>query len=164
MRALGFPLQTAILMGTVLQIGGLTGTIFGWLADKIGANIAPAVAYFIGAICVSCIALVGTNQMLVILAVLGSGFGILGGQTVLNALAAISYPTEIRSTGVGWATGVGRIGSIVGPGLAGILLQLDIPAQNIFFLAVIPALIASAAAIAMGRVRTSFAVGKEATI
>jgi AAHS family 4-hydroxybenzoate transporter-like MFS transporter len=98
------------------------------------------------------------------LAVLGSGFGILGGQTVLNALAAISYPTEIRSTGVGWATGIGRLGSIIGPGLAGILLELNIPAQNIFFLAVVPALIASAAAAAMGRVRTSFAMGKEATI
>jgi len=108
--------------------------------------------------------LVGHNQTLVMLAVLGSGFGILGGQTVANALAAISYPTEIRSTGVGWATGFGRIGSILGPGLAGILLQLDISAQNIFLLAVIPALIASAAAASMGRVQTSFAVGKEATI
>ena len=164
MRALDFPIQTAILVGTVFQIGGLTGTIFGWLADRIGANVALAMAYFVGAISVTAIGLVGHNQALVMLAVLGTGFGILGGQTVANATAAISYPTEIRSTGVGWATGTGRIGSIVGPGLAGILLQLDISAQNIFFLAVIPALIASAAAIAMGRVQTSFAVGKEATI
>ena len=164
MRALGFPIQTAILVGTVFQIGGLTGTIFGWLADKIGANVALAAAYFVGAISVTCIGLVGHNQVLVMLAVLGTGFGILGGQTVANATAAISYPTEIRSTGVGWATGIGRIGSIVGPGLAGILLQLDISAQNIFFLAVIPALVASAAAVAMGRIQTSFAVGKEATI
>jgi AAHS family 4-hydroxybenzoate transporter-like MFS transporter len=164
MRALGFPIQTAILVGTVLQFGGLTGTIFGWLADRIGANIALATAYFVGAICVTCIGLVGHNEALVMLAVLGSGFGILGGQTVANAVAAISYPTEMRSTGVGWATGIGRIGSIVGPGLAGILLQLNISAQNIFFLAVIPALIASAAALGMGRVQTSFAVGKEATI
>jgi AAHS family 4-hydroxybenzoate transporter-like MFS transporter len=164
MRALGFPIQTAILVGTVFQIGGLTGTIFGWLADRIGANVALAMAYFVGAICVTTIGLFGHNQVLVMLAVLGSGFGILGGQTVANATAAISYPTEIRSTGVGWATGIGRIGSILGPGLAGILLQLDISAQNIFFLAVIPALIASAAAVAMGRVQTSFAVGKEATI
>ena len=146
MRALGFPIQTAILVGTVLQFGGLTGTVFGWLADRIGANIALALAYFVGAICVTGIGLVGHNQALVMLAVLGSGFGIVGGQSVTNAVSAISYPTEIRSTGVGWATGIGRVGSIVGPGLAGILLQLDISAQNIFFLAVIPALIASAAA------------------
>jgi hypothetical protein len=52
----------------------------------------------------------------------------------------------------------------VGPGLAGILLQFNISAQNIFFLAVIPALIATAAALGMGRIQTSFAVGKEATI
>jgi AAHS family 4-hydroxybenzoate transporter-like MFS transporter len=164
MRALGFPIQTAILVGTVLQIGGLFGTIFGWLGDRIGANIALALAYVVGAICVSCIGLVGHNQTLVMLAVLGSGFGILGGQTLTNSVSAISYPTEIRSTGVGWATGIGRVGSIVGPGMAGILLQLDIAAQNIFFLAVIPALIASLAAASMGRVQTSFPVGEKAAI
>jgi MFS transporter, AAHS family, 4-hydroxybenzoate transporter len=164
MRALGFPIQTAILVGTVFQIGGLFGTIFGWLGDRIGANIALALAYVAGAICVSCIGLVGYNQTLVMLAVLGSGFGILGGQTLTNSVSAISYPTEIRSTGVGWATGIGRVGSIVGPGMAGILLQLDIAAQNIFFLAVIPALIASLAAVSIGRVQSSFAVGKKAAI
>ena len=161
MRALGLPIQTAILVGTVLQFGGVLGTAFGWLADRIGANVALSIAYFVGAICVSGIVLAGANPPLVMLAVLGSGFGILGGQTVTNAVSAISYPTEIRSTGVGWATGMGRIGSIVGPGLAGFLLQLDIPTGYIFFLAVIPALIASAAAACMGRVQTAFALEKE---
>jgi len=164
MHTLGLSIQTAILVGTMFQIGGLVGTIFGWLADRIGANIALALAFFVGAICITCIGLAGHNQTLVTLAVLGSGFGILGGQTVTNAVSAISYPTEIRSTGVGWATGIGRFGSIVGPGLAGILLDFDIAAQNIFFLAVIPALLASLAAIAMGRIRTSFPVAKKAAI
>jgi len=162
MRALGLPIQTAILVGTVLQVGGVFGTIFGWLADRIGANVALSIAYFVGAICVACIVLAGANPPLVMLAVFGSGIGILGGQTVTNAVSAISYPTEIRSTGVGWATGIGRIGSIVGPGLAGFLLQLEIPAGYIFFLAVVPALIASAAAACMGRIQTSFAIEKEA--
>ena len=161
MRTLGLPVETAILVGTVLQVGGLSGTIFGWLADRIGANIALAGAYLTGALCVAGVAFVGANPLLVMLAVFGTGFGILGGQTVTNAVSAIFYPTEIRSTGVGWATGIGRLGSIVGPGLAGILLQIDVPADDILLLAVLPALVASAAAASMGHIRTSFATEKE---
>jgi len=163
MRELGFPLSTAILVGAVLQFGGLTGTVWGWLADKIGANVALALAYFFGALAVACIGLVGANQPLMMLVVFLTGFGILGGQTVANVVSAISYPTEIRSTGVGWATGIGRIGSIVGPGLAGILFESDLFKGHIFILAVIPALIASAAAVGMGRVRTQFASIQEVT-
>ena len=160
MRSLGLPIQTAILVGTVLQVGGLCGTVFGWLADRIGANHALSGAYLTGALCVVCIAWAGANPLLVMLAVFGTGVGILGGQTVTNAVAAIFYPTEIRATGVGWATGMGRIGSIVGPGLAGVLLQIDVPPDDILLLAVIPALIAAAAGAAMGRVRT-FTTEKE---
>jgi predicted Kef-type K+ transport protein len=43
---------------------------------------------------------------------------------------------------VGWANGIGRIGSIIGPSLAGILIGLNIPSQSIFFFAVIPPLAA----------------------
>ena len=52
------------------------------------------------------------------------GSGIIGGQTGANVLAASIYPTFIRSTGVGWALGIGRIGSIVGPVLGGLMLSL----------------------------------------
>jgi AAHS family 4-hydroxybenzoate transporter-like MFS transporter len=50
------------------------------------------------------------------------GFLVIGTQAGLNALAAKFYPTPIRSTGVGWALGVGRVGSIAGPLVAGIML------------------------------------------
>ncbi|MGH9562842.1 MAG: MFS transporter, partial [Terracidiphilus sp.] len=50
------------------------------------------------------------------------GFLVIGTQAGLNALAAKFYPTPIRSTGVGWALGIGRVGSIVGPLVAGIML------------------------------------------
>jgi MFS family permease len=71
------------------------------------------------------------------------------------------YPTEIRSTGIGWATGIGRAGSIIGPGLAGILLQISIPAKYVILLAVIPALIAATAAFLLDRIRGAFSAGEE---
>jgi AAHS family 4-hydroxybenzoate transporter-like MFS transporter len=57
--------------------------------------------------------------------VLGFAFGLLviGAQAGLNSLVASSYPTSIRSTGIGWAGGIGRITSMIGPGLAGAMLH-----------------------------------------
>jgi AAHS family 4-hydroxybenzoate transporter-like MFS transporter len=91
----------------------------------------------------------------------GAGVGILGGQTVANSTAAIAYPTEIRSTGVGWANAIGRLGSILGPSVAGFLLQIDVAPQHIFFLAVIPALLAATAGAMLARVQGPFAMVKK---
>ena len=55
--------------------------------------------------------------------------------TGLYGVAAKAYPTEIRSTGVGWAIGLGRIGAVIGPALAGylILAGYDMSANFMFF-------------------------------
>jgi AAHS family 4-hydroxybenzoate transporter-like MFS transporter len=67
----------------------------------------------------------------------------------MNALAAGLYPTAIRSTGVGWALGVGRIGSIIGPLAGGILLSFGWNAQSVVLIAAIPALLAGMAVIVL---------------
>ncbi len=161
MRALGFPISIAIAVGTAFQIGGVLGIFFGWLADRIGANIALALAYLTGAVGVLLIPLAGTSSVLVTAAVFTAGFGIVGGQGLTNAVSAIMYPTEIRSTGVGWALGVGRVGSILGPSIAAVLLQISIPANYVILLTVFPALIAAMAAFSMDRIRTTFSVKEE---
>ena len=68
-----------------------------------------------------------------------------GAQAGLNALAASFYPTAVRSTGVGWALGVGRVGSIVGPLIGGTLLSMGWSPQRIFLAGMAPALCASIA-------------------
>ena len=90
------------------------------------------------------------------IATLVLGITIQGAQAGLNALSASYYPTAVRSTGVGWALGVGRVGSIVGPMLAGTLLTLDWTPAQIFLAGTIPALIAALA------VLTSQMLGGEA--
>lgn len=162
MRALGFPIGIAIFVGAALQIGGLFGIFFGWLADRIGANIALSLAYITGACGVILIPLAGSSAALVTAAVFLTGFGILGGQTVANAVCSMFYPTEIRSTGIGWATGIGRAGSVVGPALAGVLLQIAIPADYVILLAVFPALIAAAAGFSLDRIRNAFSSREDA--
>ncbi|MEI6282721.1 MAG: hypothetical protein WCP82_08415, partial [Alphaproteobacteria bacterium] len=56
------------------------------------------------------------------------------------------YPTSLRSTGVGWCLGVGRIGSVIGPVVGGILLSMDMPPRQLFLLSIIPMVIAAFAA------------------
>ena len=75
-----------------------------------------------------------------------AGVGIIGGQNASHALSSEFYPTRIRSTGVGWALGIGRIGSIVGPLVGGLLLAQNTPMRDVFWAAVIPAMLATLAA------------------
>ena len=79
-----------------------------------------------------------------------AGFGIAGAQIGMNALTAEVYPTAIRSTGVGWALGVGRIGSIIGPIVGGGLLSLGWPNSLIFSLTIAPMLVAALAVFSLG--------------
>jgi AAHS family 4-hydroxybenzoate transporter-like MFS transporter len=89
---------------------------------------------------------------LVTSAIFAAGFCIIGGQIAANALTATYYPTAIRSTGMGWALGVGRVGSIVGPLVGGAMLAARAGVDTLFTVAAIPALIAAAAALALVRV------------
>lgn len=150
MTSAGIALATAIFIHSLFQVGGVFGSVFGWMFDRAGASRAIFAAYGVGAIAIACIGLAGANTTLLTLSVLAAGFGIIGGQTCANALAATSYPTQIRSTGIGWATGIGRAGSILGPGLAGILVEAGVSTENIFYLAVIPALCAALAGATLG--------------
>jgi AAHS family 4-hydroxybenzoate transporter-like MFS transporter len=88
---------------------------------------------------------------LVTLAIFFFGLGIVGGRTAANALAATYYPTDIRSTGVGWALGIGRVGSIVGPLVGGMMLSRQVGAEVPFLAVAVPALFAAAAAFALSR-------------
>ena len=82
--------------------------------------------------------------------VLLTGSGIVGGQTALNALGATMYPTTARSTGVGWALGIGRFGAILAPLLGGALLTAGIAAERVFALAIAPTLFCAAVIVLLG--------------
>lgn len=87
-----------------------------------------------------------------LLAVLLCGVGIGAGcQSGINALSGAAYPPAIRSTGAGWAMGVGRIGTIAGPLLGGLLLEIGLSPQAIFSVASIPAFGAAALLVALAR-------------
>jgi MFS transporter, AAHS family, 4-hydroxybenzoate transporter len=148
----GVPLDAALRLAGLQSLGGIVGTIvLGPIVDRFGA---PGIvtALFIGvAAFVFVIGLSGASIALLALSITAVGICSVGSQSFINVMSASVYPTAIRSTGVGWALGVGRIGAIIGPVLGGFLLAAHFSPTNLFFSAAIPALVAAAAMFALGR-------------
>lgn len=152
----GIKIETAIMITTLFQMAGVVGTItLGRLMDRHNKSAFKilAGAYLGAAISVFLIGESGISIPLLICTVSAAGFCVVGGQTASNALAAEYYPTSIRSTGVGWCLGIGRIGGITGPILGGILLAMGGGARPVFWVAAIPALIGTTAAFAVSVLR-----------
>jgi AAHS family 4-hydroxybenzoate transporter-like MFS transporter len=147
MNDAGIKVETASLITSLFQIGGLVGALA--LAGALGRRLTFSVlacTYLAAAIFIFLIGNAGASIPLLVMTVFASGIGVIGGQTVSNALTADYYPTAIRSTGIGWALGVGRVGSILGPILGGFLLNYGGSARRVFWAAAAPALIATFAA------------------
>jgi MFS transporter, AAHS family, 4-hydroxybenzoate transporter len=72
-----------------------------------------------------------------------TGWCIFGGQPTLNAWSATFYPTDLRSTGIGAALGIGRCGAIAGPLVAAAMMQRQFTNESLFYAAAVPAIIAT---------------------
>ncbi len=152
LSGLGASVSMAAVIGSMLQVGGLIGTIaLGRVIDRFSFS-ALALTYMLAAVAVAGVGLAHRSVPLTTLAVFASGFCIVGGQIAANALASGSYPTAARATGVGWALGIGRIGSIVGPLVGGVLLSMHWSTEALFGVAAIPAVGAALAALALSRI------------
>ncbi|MCL6627647.1 MAG: MFS transporter, partial [Alicyclobacillus shizuokensis] len=118
------------------------------LGDRKSIRAVLAVAFLVGTVS---LAVTGAMHTLasVMTMVFISGLLVVGTQFGINALAASIYLTSVRSTGVGWALGIGRIGSIVGPLIGGSLIAAHASLQTIFLVAAVPALIAGLATLGM---------------
>jgi len=154
LRGLGLSLEIAIASTAILNLGGVVGAIMlGRLIDKFEPAIVLGLAYLASVGFILIIAYSGTNVALLLAGAAAAGFGIVGGQIGLNAVAASTYPGAIRSTGVGWALGVGRIGSILGPVAGGALLGFGWSSQQLLLTAMGPAVIAAVAVFLLRAVR-----------
>jgi AAHS family 4-hydroxybenzoate transporter-like MFS transporter len=148
---LGASVSEAVVIGSMLQVGGVVGTFaLGSLIDRFSFR-ALALVYFGAVFAIGAIGQLSHSAVLVTIAIFAAGFCIVGGQIAANALAAAFYPTSVKATGVGWALGIGRIGSIVGPVVGGVLLGQKWSAAAVFMAAAVAALCAALAAFALSR-------------
>jgi MFS transporter, AAHS family, 4-hydroxybenzoate transporter len=144
----GLSVDRAVTTSSLFQVGGVAGTLLlGRFIDRRRPFALLSLVY-VGAS--ASVLLLGLSvhglYAVMAFAILVAGVCIVGGQIASNALVARSYPTAIRATAVGWAFGVGRVGSIIGPLVGGALLDLRWDPAHLFMLGCIPALVSAVAA------------------
>jgi len=149
--SVGIPRETGAGALALFQVGGtIGGLILSRQLDKKG--LMPVVMLFL--LSMPIVAAIGYSMssvpILMVVTFL-AGFCLLGLQFGINATSAMLYPTSIRSNGSGWAFGVGRFGSIAGPIIAGFLLDMHLPIQQVFLVLLIPLAIGTVASFVMAR-------------
>jgi AAHS family 4-hydroxybenzoate transporter-like MFS transporter len=140
--------ETAVFCASMFPLGGILGTLLlGPMIDKFGAPRVLACSFASGVVFILIVGLYNLQAPYILFPILGAGAAMIGSQVGANAMAAGIYPARIRSTGVGWALGIGRLGGIAGPALGGALLAFGLPPKQIFLCACGPAVIAALATI-----------------
>jgi MFS transporter, AAHS family, 4-hydroxybenzoate transporter len=156
LRTTGASLRTAALVTAMFQVGGTLGAIvLGWLMDRLNPCYVLGASYAAAGVFTAAIGSLAASPWLAALAVFFAGFCVSGSQVGANALTAAFYPTDCRATGVSWANGVGRLGSVVGSVAGGAMLSMGFTLPSLFVIVGVPAVVAGIAMTALGRWRAT---------
>lgn len=141
----GLSMELAIYAGTVFNLGAWMGIITqGYLSSQFGLR--RTIFGFLALTAVLMVIFGFFKGSILVLILFGLiGFGVQGGFVGLYSVAARFYPTEIRSTGVGFAMSAGRIGGIVGPLIGGFLIAAGLSMTANFIVFAVPTLLAGVA-------------------
>jgi AAHS family 4-hydroxybenzoate transporter-like MFS transporter len=143
---IGMSPPQAVFASSLRDGGAIFAVLYLGLAiDRIGPESSLALHYAVGAVFIAVIALVALPYALLLAMSFLAGMTIIGSQTGANATCGKLYPARMRTSGLGWALGIGRLGGIAAPALGGYLLTLGLPPTQIFLSACLFALIAAAA-------------------
>ena len=140
------PKQAAIA-STLYHVGGTVGGIVvSVLLNRFG-YAAITLLFLLAAPAIAMVGIDGLSPALLAGVAGFAGLAVLGAQFGNNACAGMIYPTEARSQGAGWALSIGRIGSIIGPIVGGMLVAMKMPYHEMFLWASLPMAVGLIAAI-----------------
>lgn len=145
MNNAGYSLGSSLSFLLALNLGGSVGAILGGvLGDRYNLGKVIIVFFLVSVVSIS---LMGFNSPMPILYTLitVAGATVIGTQILIYAAVAQFYGITFRSTGLGWASAVGRTGAIVGPILGGFLLAAELPLKANFIVFALPGLVAAIA-------------------
>jgi AAHS family 4-hydroxybenzoate transporter-like MFS transporter len=149
----GLGIKSAVLGVAALNLGGIVGCFFiGWISKHFRSIMPIAVAYALGGAAVGVIGLVVHSGQMLLAVSFVAGILTVGSQMCAVSLSASYYESALRSTGVGWALGIGRIGAIIGPVIGGVLIAQHVATPTLFLIAGAVSLGAGAAVFGIARV------------
>ena len=151
--AAGAGASGSALAVSTLNLGAIIGClVLGRLADRLRPPLVIAAAFVLGAAGIAALGYVGSQLVALLVLTFVAGFGGIGAQMCMVAVCANFYETSLRATGVGSSMGVGRVGGIAGPVLAGVLVGAGAGAAAVFSVAAVASLCAAATVTALGLV------------
>jgi MFS transporter, AAHS family, 4-hydroxybenzoate transporter len=146
LHLIGMTPASAARASSFRELGGMMAVLYlGVLMDRFGPERTLAFNFAAGILFIGLIAMVALPYLALVTVVFFSGLTIIGSQTGANAACGKLYPARMRTSGLGWALGIGRLGGIAAPVLGGYLLSLGLAPTQIFLSACLFALIAAVA-------------------
>ena len=139
MENAGFSVEVGRKAFFLFNMGGVAGVfLLGVLSTRFYLSRLVSLFLAASAVLMLVFAILPGQETVLLVAITFIGALMQGGFTALYAVAAKTYPTEIRSTGIGWGIGLGRIGAVAGPAVAGYLLAAGFSTADNFLLFAIP--------------------------
>ena len=163
MASAGYSLGSALSFVLTLNFGAMIGAVGGgWLADRLPIKWVLFSMYVLAAVSIALLGVPMPTEALFLVVGL-AGASTIGTQIVTYAYAGQFYPMAIRSTGIGFASGVGRSGAILAPIVIGTLVSMALPLPQNFIAIAIPAVIAAVAVAMINHGRSASARPQPAT-
>ncbi|MFF9408573.1 MFS transporter [Streptomyces anandii] len=139
MNDAGYPVPTAVTQLLVLNVGGVAGLVLGgFVADRRGIKGTTLGWFGVSVLMLACLSVKMHSDLMLDIVVFFTGVFVFSAQVLVYAYVTHYYPASVRGTALGSASGIGRIGSIVGPSITGALVTAGIghPWGFYFFAAV----------------------------
>jgi MFS family permease len=134
----GFSLVKSYSFGIVQSLGAFVGGyLLGCLMDAFGRKPGLCLSFFLGGLSLLLFSAV-TSDLILYIAGAASGIFLVSIPAALHVVAGEIYPTRIRSLGLGSAYAVGRVGSVTGPILGGLIQMAGFSFSQFFLLFSVP--------------------------
>lgn len=159
----GLSAQQGVTGGVLLNLGGIAGgSLFGLLAVKAKLRNLAIGSLLLNALFTALFGLASTSLGWAFAAAVGVGVFLFASMAGLYGLVPATYPAQVRATGMGWAIGIGRIGAIVAPTMAGLLLDGGWQPASLYYVFALPLVVAALAVMATGAGRNAVVRGSVA--
>ncbi|MCZ0204729.1 aromatic acid/H+ symport family MFS transporter [Streptomyces sp. UMAF16] len=127
MNDAGYPVPTAVTQLLVLNAGGVAGLVLGgFVADRRGIKPTALGWFAASAVLLACLGFRMDSDLLLDTVVFLTGVFVFSAQVLVYAYVTHFYPAAVRGTALGSASGIGRVGSLVGPSVTGALVTAGI--------------------------------------
>ncbi|HUQ52493.1 MAG TPA: MFS transporter [Gammaproteobacteria bacterium] len=155
-------------IATIMFLPGIAGVIgtltSGFVMERLGPTRVLPVYLGAASLSTAAVAFFDLTSIWTLLAFIVTGYFSNGGLSGINALASLTYPSQMRATGVSFAHSAGRAGAIVGPFIGGAMIAAQMSAPAVFLVTAIPQMCAALAIFVLWRVQAQRAAGAIALV